>query len=51
MKVVQELKELDYAARISFCNWLLLNVYDGLTDPQLLFITYEALLAMSVSKM
>jgi hypothetical protein len=42
MTVVHELKQLDYAARISFCNWLLQNVYDGLVDPQLLFTTDEA---------
>jgi hypothetical protein len=36
--VVQQLKQLDYAAKICFYNWLLKNVHEGFTDPQLLFV-------------
>jgi hypothetical protein len=32
----------DYAARILFCKWMLENVYDGVVDPQLLWVTAEA---------
>jgi hypothetical protein len=39
---VHKLKQPDFAARIGFCNWLLQNVDDGIVDPQLLFMTYEA---------
>jgi hypothetical protein len=39
IRVVHELKQQDYAARIRFFNWLLQNVHDGIVDPQLLFMT------------
>lgn len=40
---VHKLKPPDDKARIHFCNWLLLNVNDGIMDRQLLILTNEAL--------
>jgi hypothetical protein len=47
VRVVHELKPADAPQTIRFCNWMLKNVYDGLVDPQLLFITDEAYFHLS----
>jgi hypothetical protein len=40
--VVPEIKSVDYEKRVTFFNWLIKHVHDGLTDPKLTFFTNEA---------
>jgi hypothetical protein len=40
--VVPEMKHVDYKKRVSFYNWFMNHVHDGLTDPKLTFFTDEA---------
>jgi hypothetical protein len=39
---VHRIKHTDFNLRITFCNWLLCNVHDGIIDPDLFFMTDEA---------
>jgi hypothetical protein len=40
--VVHEFEPIDASQRSRFCNWMMKNMYDGLVDPNLLFINDEA---------
>lgn len=40
--VVHELRPLDNEKRITFCNWVLHNIVDGIVDPQLIIFSDEA---------
>jgi hypothetical protein len=39
---VHRIKHTDFNLRITFCSWLLLNVHDGIIDPDLFFMSEEA---------
>jgi hypothetical protein len=42
MQEVHRIKHTDFNLRITFCNWLLRNVHDGIIDPYLFFMSDEA---------
>jgi hypothetical protein len=42
IKKVHRIKQTDFNLRITFCNWLLRNVHDGIIDPDLFFMSDEA---------